>query len=544
MKSLKKIYSILLLVLLALSSCSLDKEPIDEFEDGEIWKSEKNALLSLTGIYRAKIVYNLPEFTPTDWWSYSGVIFMEFPTDNAYDRRGANSGFHRMTNGTLLSDNNFVSNYWANSYAKISRTNIFLDGIEKLNGSESAKARFRAEARFLRAAQYFYLSQFFGSVPIITKPLSLEEANSVPRHTQKEVVDFAITELSEAAKDLPRYKDLASSEMGRASKQAALAFLGRLYLADKNFAKAADTYKEIIDYGDNSIDPNYSSIFLPSNKSSKEIIFATQYMEGLAGSGLPQHGLAIKDGGWCLINVASSLFEAYDFTDGTPFSYDDSRYDPKNLGKNRDPRLDYTMYYDGATFMGTTYQCHPDNAESKDRIMSGQTTQTGLMMRKFFDEGYKGDLNSYGTNIPIIRYAEILLSYLEAKLEKGDAITPDLLNETINKVRGRQSVNMPPVTVTNPDALRKIVRNERRVELAMEGIRYWDLLRWEIAHEELTKDILGAPFPGSERVSKLPDGTVDPYGRWYVATRNFRKDKDYKWPIPQHEQDINPNLRD
>ena len=145
--------------------------------------------------------------------------------------------------------------------------------------------------------------------------------------------------------------------------------------------------------------------------------------------------------------------------------------------------------------------------------------------------------------MPVIRYAEVLLSYLEAKLEAGEPITQALLDETINLVRGRTSVHMPKITETTPDLLRPILRNERRVELAMEGIRYWDLLRWGIADQVLNGYIFGAPFPGSKRTSPTPDGQVDAYNRWYVNKRAFRKDQDYKWPIPQSEQDINPNLR-
>ena len=102
---------------------------------------------------------------------------------------------------------------------------------------------------------------------------------------------------------------------------------------------------------------------------------------------------------------------------------------------------------------------------------------------------------------------------------------------------------MPAITEVNAGKLRPILRNERRVELAMEGIRYWDLLRWGIAHEVLNGDIYGAPFPGSKRVSVKPDGEPDKYGRWWVNSRAFRQEQDYKWPIPQSEQDINPNLR-
>lgn len=532
----------LLAGMLACVSCDLERTPLDKFAEGDFWTSEDNAQLALTGLYRGNILFNSPEYNPTDWWSYGGLLFMEFPTDNAYDRRGTNSNFHKMTNGALLPNNPYVKNYWENSYAKITRCNRFLEGIGKLNDAAVVK-RFTAEARFIRAAQYFYLSQFFQDVPLVTKVLTKDEANSVEKTSKAKITEFVAKELTEAANDLPRFKDLKANEAGRASKQAALAFLGRAYLGEKMYAEAAAAYKQIIDFGDNGIEPKYSSLFLPEGENSSENIFSMQYLQDLAGNALPQHALPVKDGGWCLINVAAGLFEAYQFKDGTDFSYESPLYNPDNLGENRDPRLDYTIYYNGATFKGAVYDCHPDS-KGGDKVAGGQTTQTGLMMRKYFDETWSGNLNSYGGNVPVIRYAEVLLSYLEAKLEAGDAITQGLLDETINKVRGRASVKMPPVTETDAAALRPVLRNERRVELAMEGIRYWDLLRWGIADQALNGYIFGAPFPGSERVSKTPDGTLDPYGRWYVNSRSFRKGQDEKWPIPQSEQDINPNLRD
>ncbi|MDL2304549.1 RagB/SusD family nutrient uptake outer membrane protein [Bacteroides sp. OttesenSCG-928-D19] len=542
MKTVKYIIYSFVLSCLYFTSCDLERNPLDEFAENAFWTSEDNALLALTGIYKSNILFNSPEYNPTDWWSYGGLIFMEFPTDNAYDRRGANSNFHRMTDGTLLPNNAYINSYWSNSYTKIARCNRFIEGIDKLEASQDIIAKYKAEARFLRATQYFYLSQFFGDVPLVIQTLTKEEANNVPKNTKSEITEFIIKEFRETANDLPRFKDLKANETGRVSKQAAWAFLGRTLLGAKKFAEAADAYKQIIDLGDNIIDPDYPSLFLPSNENSAENIFSMQYLQDLAGNAMPQHAYPVKDGGWCLINVSGSLFESYEFVNGTPFNYENELYNPDNLGENRDPRLDYTIYYDGATFKGSLFNCHPDS-DKADKIASGQTTQTGLMMRKYFDEGFNGNLNSYGTNIPIIRYAEILLSYLEARLEAGEAITQALLDETINKVRGRVSVGMPPITVTNADELRLILRNERRVELGMEGIRYWDLLRWEIAHEVLNDYILGAPYPGSVRVSKLPDGTVDQYGRWYVGSRSFRKEQDYRWPIPQSEQNINPNLR-
>lgn len=531
----------LLVCVVTCVSCDLERVPLDQFSEEDFWTNVDNAKLALTGVYKGNILFNSPEYSPTDWWSYGGLLFMEFPTDNAYDRRGGSSNFHKMTNGALLPNNAYVKSYWDNSYAKITRCNRFLEGINKLNDPVMV-ARFTAEARFIRAAQYFYLSQFFQDVPLVTKVLTRDEANTVEKMPKAKITEFIIKELTESIINLPRFKDLKAEEAGRASKQAALAFLGRTYLGAKMYADAVIVYKEIIDLGDNTIDPDYKSLFISSNENSNENIFSMQYLQDLAGNALPQHALPVKDGGWCLVNVASNLFEAYQFMDGTSFSYEDPRYDPNNLGKNRDPRLDYTLYYNGSIFKGKIYDCHPDS-KSADKIAGGQTTQTGLMMRKYFDENYFGDLNSSGSNIPIIRYAEVLLSYLEAKLEAGEVITQSLLDETINKVRGRFSVKMPMITTTDSEQLRPILRDERRVELAMEGIRYWDLLRWGIADKVLNDIILGAPFPGSVRVSKLPDGKIDKYGRWYVNTRSFRKGQDEKWPIPQAEQDINPNLR-
>jgi len=166
-------------------------------------------------------------------------------------------------------------------------------------------------------------------------------------------------------------------------------------------------------------------------------------------------------------------------------------------------------------------------------------SKTGYGYMKYIDPGYTLDNRTYGGSIPLVRYAEILLSYLESKLEAGDHITQQLLDETINKVRGRASVNMPAITETDATALRPILRNERRVELALEGIRHYDILRWHIAHIVLDANVYGS------KVCDLPGAcrfTVDAQGHYYLYKRAFRENVDYLWPIPQSEIDINPNL--
>jgi hypothetical protein len=540
-----KYISVILVLMIVVSSCQkqLEKSPLDKFDQSTFWTNQSNLMLALTGLYHGNIVFNKPDYSSSDWWSYSGLLFMEFASDNAYDRRGENSPYQKLSNGTLTSSTAVLGFYWKNSYSRIANCNYFLENVDKSSASDDIKNRFKAEAKFIRACQYFYLSQFYGSVPLVTKTLSPDEANTVTKASKDDVEKFAETEFIAAAQSLPDHKDMPTSEFGRANKQAALAFLGRLYLSEHRWTDAAATYKQIIDLGANIIDPNYASLFDGSNENSKEIIFSLQYLQNLDGSSLMQHCDPAVVGGWHIFCPLGSLVEAYDFSDGTPFSYTDARYDANDIGKDRDPRLKCTVLYNEENFRGLKYICHPDSTTSPDQLGAGkQTTQTGYGLKKYIDENYSSNLQSSGGDLPIIRYAEVLLSYLEAKIEAGDAIDQGLLDQTINQVRGRASVNLPPITETNPALLLPIVRHERRVELACEGTRYWDLLRWKTAETVLNDNFYGAPFPGAKKIKKL-NNQNDPYSRWFVTTRKFRADKDYQWPIPQSEVNINPNLQ-
>ena len=529
-----------------ITSCDLERYPLTDLSEETFWDKDKNADLALTALYRGSIT-NGVEYNVSDFWSYHGLLFTEHLTDNAFDRRGENNNFFKITSGKLNSSNNFIVNYWKSAYKRIGACNRFLEGVQGAAESDYKK-RLIAEARFLRATQYHYLASYFKNVPLVTTVISGEEANVVEKETQANILSWCASEFVDAAADLPRFKDIAASEVGRACKQAALAFAGRTYMMMGQWSDAADVYEEIINYGDNEIHADYSELFCPkTGTSNKENLFFVAYKENYFGSGLPQHILSAKDGGWSLSNPSGGLFEAYEFTDGTPFSYDDPRYNPNNLGENRDPRLDYTIYYNGATFMGTEYRMSPDyDAAKKERIdYSSEASKTGFMWRKYFDENPIADLQSFSGVTPVVRYAEVLLSYLECLVEGGSTINQSVLDKTINKVRGRADVMMPAITETNTAKLREIVRHERRIELAYEGIRLWDLFRWNIAHEVLVGEIWGAPYPNSALYATSTKN-VDPTGncRWYVGRRDFRNPEDYTWPVPQSEQNINPNLRD
>ena len=402
MKRLKYIAFTVLLASFSLQSCDLERYPLTDLSEDNFWTDDKNAELALTSLYRGSITNGL-EYSVSDFWSYHGMLFMEHLTDNAYDRRGENNPFFNISSGKLLNNNSFIKNYWSSAYKRIGLCNRFLEGIANAPESEQ-KTRMVAEARFLRATQYHYLASYFKDVPLVTKTLTGEEANTVEKETQANILSWCVTEFKESAADLPRFKDIPNSETGRACKQAALAFLGRTCMLMQDWAGGAAAYKEIIDYGDNSIHPVYRELFHPSTGvGNKENIYYISYLENYFGCGLPQHILSAKDGGWSLSNPSAGLFESYEFKDGTPFSYDDSRYNPDNLGENRDPRLDYTIYYNGATFMGTEYRMSPDyEASKKERLdYSSEVSKTGFMWRKYFDENPINDLNSYRAVTPV-----------------------------------------------------------------------------------------------------------------------------------------------
>jgi hypothetical protein len=213
----------------------------------------------------------------------------------------------------------------------------------------------------------------------------------------------------------------------------------------------------------------------------------------------------------------------------------------KNGVNYRDPRLLYTIFYPGiSTIKGRVYHGHPDSTTVVGDVFTYDAGMTGYCLQKFVDNDYTGDVYSSGVDIPIIRYAEILLSYLECKINEGATIDQNLLDLTINAVRSRESVQMPAVSESDPAALMEILKRERRVELAWEGLRYWDLNRWEMASEILeNKPMYGIKITDDpENYNRFP---VGPTGHYFVINLKY-KSTDIPWPVPQDELDINTTL--
>ena len=449
------------------------------------------------------------------------------------DTQGVEVPFYRYQE--LNAENAGVSFLWEKLYELINSANQII-----ASQAEGGDAAATAEAMFFRAYAYNMLVTLWGDVPLVTKVLTVDEANSVFRDSKESVIDFVVSELQTAIPDLPVTR--RNEDYGRITKGAALAILGRVFLAEKRWKEAKDAYKQVIDLGVYEIDSRFSDLFIEKGENSKEFILVSKRMPDIYSTSIQLSCQGFMWGGYHHFSPYNELVEDFECVDGLPIS-ESPLFDPENPYANRDPRLLKSIFVDNiSVFKGMLYIAHPDSNPNiyQDQLL--RRPWSGYMVRKFCDEDYDGNLNVYGCDFPMIRYAEVLLSYLEANIEDGSPITQNLLDETINKVRGRAEIKMPPVTELNPNKLTTILRRERRVELAWEGLRLFDLFRWRTAHI-----ILKGRFHGMKVCSKkdAPNYTKVPVnadGYYFCEETFFREDVDYLWPIPQAERDVNKNL--
>lgn len=537
-----KKYSILLifLVLIEIVGCEgfLDKQPLTSLSDATFWKTENDVLLALTGCYQIGGMTGSGAKQRFDLWNQDTHLrLFEATTDN---------GFEKDNNVTDINNGNLVSSYgpiralWATTYEKIIRCNNFLEHIDNVNMDIMKKNEMIAEVKTIRAFNYFYLAFLWGDVPLVTKVLSVNEANNVFQDSKDKIVDFVVAELRAAALDLPVTRP--NEEYGRITQGAALAILGRVFLAEKKWSDAKEVYKQIIDLGIYEIDPRFSDLFIEKGENSKEFIMVSKRMPDVYSNSILLSCLGFSWGGWHHYSPYNELVEDFECIDGLPIK-ESPLFDPENPYNNRDPRLLKTIFIDNiSVFKDKLYIAHPDSNPViyQDQVL--RRPWSGYMVRKFCDEDYNGNLKMYGCDFPMIRYAEVLLGYLEANIEEGSSITQNLLDETINKVRGRSEINMPKVTELNQDKLRIILRRERRVEFAWEGLRLFDLFRWHTAHILLNGRFHGMKVCSKEEAPNYKNAVVNSDGYYFCKETFFRENVDYLWPIPQSEIDINKNL--
>jgi len=518
------------LLLTIFSGCTedlFDKQPLAAVSDGTFWLTEGDAQLALVGCYNTGAGWK-----GSDFWTPRSFLDLDMMAGNGSEKELIPD---RVTDGTLTSTYGVPGGYWSNSYKKIATCNNFLQHIDGIKMDDTKKAIMVAEVRTLRAYEYFNLALYFGDVPLVQKVLTLEEANSVTRAPKADVWAFAEAELKESSEVLPKTRP--ESKNGRITSGAALGVLGRLQMAEKKWSEAVVTYKKIIDSDCYSIDPKFRELFLGDHEFSKEIIMSSQYLADVYGHVMLIYLTPETWGGWHQYSPFNELVKEYECIDGKTTT-ESPLFDPNNPYRKRDPRLLATvMISDTSTFRGVTFTSRP-GTNLQDRLNEYPGVWSGYCIHKFLEDDPTVSVWSSGTNGILIRYAEVLLSYLESKIESGEEINQTLLDQTVNQVRGREAVNMPAITTTNIDELRTIVRRERRVEFAFEGIRYYDILRWGVAAEELNRQFTGMKLT-SEEAKTYP---VDADGYYIYKKRNFKKGINELWPIPQSERDINKNL--
>lgn len=526
-----KITLFLALNVLLLAGCTqeyLDEYPKNAISEDIYWKTEEDAYQALMGVYYtyyssyAERVGNLDK----------SMIWM-----SAYAGYASWRTFSWSRDVEIQPTHGTVTGMWQRMYIHISRANYFLDNIDKVEMNETKKATMIAEVRFSRAFSYFWLSQTYGNVPLPTTTLTFDEANSISQSTEQEVRDFVLAELTEIAPDLPI--EQPASEKGRIERGAALALKGRVLMINQQWSEAANTYQQIMDLNRYQIDPRFKKLFEDEGEVNDEFIFVNKYMENEFGESMSQHTMRSSlYGGYNACNAFQHLVDAFGMNDGMSIE-ESPLFDPVNPFANRDPRLYATLLIAGySEVFGKIFNGDPATIR-----ITGQygANVSGYLVGKFWDRDYTGNRQKYGGDYPQIRYAEVLLSRLECELEAGNPVSQNLLDNTINKIRQRAEINIPPVTETDQAKLREIIRNERFVELCFEGgIRYFDLRRWGILKQEVDRDILGM------RITDDPANytgiyTINEDGYLFIGHLKFY-DHNYLWPIPLSELDVNKNL--
>jgi hypothetical protein len=493
----------------------LDTNPNDRYVESNFWNTEAAAEAALSGCYSVLTYTGLfgGEATPS---------FEETASPNAYNY-GNTIGFNAIALGQQsASSGGIISSRWKDCYTGIGRCNTFLAKVDAVEMDDAVKERMKGEALFLRALYYFTLQNYYGGVPLILDPPDRETQANLPRAPREQVVEQVLADLDNAANVLPlKY---GATEKGRATKGAALAMKARvlffeaspLFNTDNSTAKwqaAADAAKAVIDMAPQAgygLFDNYRALFLPQNENNKEVIFDVQFIYPDLGNSFD---LICRQ-----YNTNAPLLDlanAYQMKNGLPASDPLSGYDPANPYANRDPRLYATIVFPGDTYMGKT-------------VAASRFAVTGFGMKKYsiYDKetpaagmsDLKGGQSE--TNYIVLRYADILMMYAEAK---NEASGPDpSVTDALNLVRKR--AGMPEFTgVYSQSELRDIIRFERRIEFAGEGMYYNDIRRWETAEQELNQ-------------------TIHTYNGSAIETRKFNPARDYWWPIPLTELDLNAEL--
>ncbi|WP_195500551.1 RagB/SusD family nutrient uptake outer membrane protein [Bacteroides clarus] len=538
-------------------------------------KSQGNSESWYTTETELKMAVN--EFYILGYWKMDSPESMEQYSDNFTYR---NTNRKTLLDGTLNGQTYEVYHLWQQSYKLIARANSLLEGVERARNaglSEEVINQYEGEAYFARACKYADLIFYWGDVPYLDKYMTITEAERMGRKPKAELIPLVYEDFDKAIEYLPVSY---GSEAEHFTKGAAYAMKARFALYMSDWEIAAKAAKDCMDLGIYSLEADFSKLFLQSTKSNPEKIFVIPRSianEVVLTPWIVKNELPRNAGGYGSDNPSWDLLAAFLCTDGLPID-ESPLFDPRNPFKNRDPRCAQTIVEFETAHCGFEYNPRPDAKEvmnystgkkqsnQDSRAVQQYASYNGLLWKKCIDASWTENGQQVESDQIFMRYADVLLMYAEARIELNE-IDNSVLN-AINSVRARaygvDAANVamyPAVTTTDQTELRKTVRIERRMELANEGLRYMDLIRWKLASKALNSYnyIMLAPddlqnnivakglwfWPSTPLIDD--DGLADfstmyNAGQIAVGAKRVFPDRQYLWPIPTHDMELCPNL--
>jgi hypothetical protein len=555
---MKKIIGSLLLFSIFLVSCrknALDIAPKDRVLDNAVWGDEALIKAYHNELYNAIphgfYIHMYSKYTDEAYNSAPccGADIFKLNTYSPDNIAGAGQG--DFWGGYMY--------YWNQGYTYIRKINLFLDKMAASDALQfTDKKRLVAEAKFVRAFIYFNLIERFGGVPIVTKVYDLSDASTVKfkRNTFDECVAAIQKDLTEALADLPAKYSSTDVNYGRATRDACYALASRLYLYAASplwnpthdiakWQKAADAAAAFVDSSDRgyTLYPNYGALFNQNSGASQNEYILTRNFTSSNFQQAPAHNLGRRYGaygGWWASNgPTQNIVDDYDMTNGEPaFTWTGntkavnpaSNYDPQHPYKNRDPRFEASIIHDSSVFHGDLMEMWVSANTSQFGYdswkQSSDNPRSGYWLRKFMPEVQTISFaEHYTIPWPHFRLAEIYLNYAEAKFELGDFAK---CREYINKIRTRAGMPNIPATLTG-EPLRARLYNERRIELAFESHRFFDIRRWKIANV-----IENRPIYGMDISKNLATG-VTTYSPVLLLQKNPYQDKMDLLPVETAE---------
>lgn len=496
----------------------LDTIPNDRISSEIFWKTLADAEFAANAVY--------PTLDGLNIFAYDGIADLLLTNPPFVENVDTQRGF-----GTVATQRFFQE--WRSAYQGIRRANDFLENIDRVSDPNITTINIlKGEVMTIRAYHYIKLAMLFGDVPLITKSINIQDGKNVTRNSVKEIWDFVENDLSQAAEWLPYQKI-------RIGKGAALGLKARAMLFAGRFTSSASAAKTLMESGQFTLYPNYFKLFQYEGQNNPEVLLERQH-----ANDVNRHNIYAVLAPWSQISgSAGSLYvptaamiDLYDMDNGRAITDPLSGFDPKNPYQKRDPRLYHSVFLTERTPLpnGGIYGSTPKTKGSDAVQITIYSTSTGYNVRKYVANEDFGNPSNSGLNIILLRYAEILLTYAEAKMELGEI--DQSLFDALNQVRQRPSVNMPPINPADfgsRDDLRKLIQKERTVELAFEGLRLFDIRRWKIAESVMPGIPKGMTYlEGGEVKQVLLPG----------FERSFDPKRDYLWPIPQRERELNSNL--